>query len=233
MKILALITARGGSKRLPGKNIRSLGGRPLIVWSIDAAKGIPEICDILVSTDDSAIAEVARNAGALVPWLRPTELANDRASSADVALHALDWYERERGAVDGLLLLQPTSPFRTRGTIECGIALFNQNSHRPVVGVSPADSHPMWCFKVEGNVMRPFTDNGGLHLRSQDLPPAYVVNGAFYLLTPGELRATRSFHHGDMVPLVLDEPREVIDIDTEWDWRLAVAALDMNETGSK
>jgi CMP-N,N'-diacetyllegionaminic acid synthase len=95
MKILVLIPARGGSKRLPGKNIRLLGDRPLIVWTIDLAKNIPKICDILVSTDDIAIAEVASKAGALVPWLRPAELATDTATSVDVCLHALDWYEKE------------------------------------------------------------------------------------------------------------------------------------------
>ena len=92
--------ARAGSKRLPGKNIRPLAGVPLIVWSIDAAHGGPEICDVLVSTDDSAAADLARSAGALVLWLRPAYLAGDEAGSADVAIHALDWYETERGAVD-------------------------------------------------------------------------------------------------------------------------------------
>ena len=233
MRILALITARGGSKRVPGKNIRPLGGRPLIVWSIDVAKGIPEICDILVSTDDAAIAEVARNAGALVPWLRPAELANDTASSVDVALHALDWYEREKGPVDGLLLLQPTSPFRTRETVERGIALFNQNDHRPVIGISPADSHPMWCFKLDGMTMKPFIEGEGLHTRSQDLPPAYIVNGAFYLLTPNDLRSHLSFYSETMAPMIMERPEESIDIDTEWDWEMAAAAYAVNEAGFK
>ena len=101
MRILALVTARAGSKRLPGKNIRPLGGKPLIVWSIDIAKNIREICDILVSTDCPDIAAVSQKAGAYVPWLRPAELATDTASSVDVAIHALDWYEAEKGAVDG------------------------------------------------------------------------------------------------------------------------------------
>lgn len=100
MRILALITARGGSKRLPGKNIRVLGGKPMIAWSIDVARGTPEICDILVTTDDPAIATVCAEAGALVPWLRPAELATDTASSVDAALHALDCYEAEKGVVD-------------------------------------------------------------------------------------------------------------------------------------
>jgi len=227
LKILALILARGGSKRIPGKNIRLLGGIPLITWSINVAKGIPEICDILVSTDAPDIAEVARNSGVLVPWLRPAELATDTASSADVALHALDWYEGEKGAVDGLLLLQPTSPFRQRETINCGIHLFRQHNHRPVIGVSPAYPHPMWCFKIEGTTMMPFVE-GGLRLRSQDLPPAYAINGVFYLLTPSDLRLHRTFYTDTTVPLVINRPEESIDIDTERDWEIAEAFL-LNE----
>lgn len=228
VSILALITARGGSKRLPGKNLRPLAGRPLIVWSIDVARGIPAICDILVSTDDSAIAEVARSAGAYVPWLRPAELATDTASSVDVCLHALEWYEGEKGKVEGLLLLQPTSPFRSLATVLRGIELFHKYKRRPVIGVCSVKSHPMWCFKVEGETMRPFIDGGGLHSRSQDLPPAYVVNGAFYLIVPEDLRKRRSFCSDDMVPLVIDDPEESIDLDTDWDWKIAETVLAMS-----
>lgn len=216
-----MITARGGSKRLPQKNIRLLGGRPLIVWSIDVAKGIPEICDILVSTNDSATAKIARDAGALVPWLRPPELATDTATSVDVCLHALDWYEGANGKVDGLLLLQPTSPFRSRDTVLRGIELFHVHRLRPVLGVSPAQSHPMWCFQIEGETMRRFIDDSNLHQRSQDLPPAYVVNGAFYLIAPKDFRKQQSFFCDDTLPLMIDDPEESIDIDTEWDWKVA------------
>jgi CMP-N,N'-diacetyllegionaminic acid synthase len=218
MKILALITARAGSKRLPGKNIRSLGGKPLIAWSINIAKGIPEICEILVSTDDKKIAEVAKNEGALVPWLRPFELATDTASSVKVCLHALDWYEKENGKIDGLMLLQPTSPFRSRKSVLQGIEHFSSHQHRPVIGVSPAESHPMWCFKIEKGIMHPFIKEGsGLQMRSQDLPPAYVVNGAFYLISPDELRKQRSFYKSNKVPLIMDKS-EGLDIDEERDW---------------
>jgi CMP-N,N'-diacetyllegionaminic acid synthase len=221
LKILSLILARGGSKRVPAKNIRMLGASPLIVWSIDAVKGIPEISDTLLSTDDPAIADVARNAGAMVPWLRPAELATDTASSLDAAIHALDWYETQVGNVDGVLLLQPTSPFRSRRSVLRGIELFRVNECRPVVGVSPAHSHPLWCFKIKDDKLSPYIDGAGLHVRSQDLPAAYVINGAYYLIAPKDLRATRSFFSDDMVPLVMDSPEESIDIDTEWDWRVA------------
>jgi CMP-N,N'-diacetyllegionaminic acid synthase len=221
MRILALITARGGSKRLPGKNIKLLGGKPLIVWSIDVVKNIPEICDILVSTEDLAIAAVSKEAGAYVPWLRPADLSTDTASSVDVALHALDWYEAEKGLVDGILLLQPTSPFRTQSTIQHGIKLFSNHSYQSVLGVSPADSHPMWTLKIEDDYLMPFIQGQGLETRSQDLPAAYVVNGSFYLITPAELHACRSFKGVRPKPLIIESPQEALDIDTEWDFFIA------------
>ncbi len=224
MRILALIPARGGSKRIPGKNLRALGGRPLIVWSIDVVSGIPEICDVLVSTDDPATSEIARRHGAMVPWLRPAALSTDTASSVDVGLHAVDWYEGERGTVDGLLLLQPTSPFRRRETVLRGIGLFRSTGRRPVISVSPARSHPMRCFEIDGDVMVPFA-NGSDNLRSQDLPRVYEPNGALYLVTPEHLRVSHSYYGADAVPLRMEEAPENIDIDTEWDWKIAEAAL--------
>lgn len=229
MRILALITARGGSKRLPGKNIRMLGGKPLIVWSIDVAKDIPEICDILVTTDDPAIAAVCKEAGAFVPWLRPAELATDTASSVDVALHALDWYEAEKGEVDGLLLLQPTSPFRTKETVRKGIELFRRRGQKPVLGVSLIHAHPMWALKMEDDYLVPFMQDHGFGSRSQDLPPAYAVNGGLYLIHPAELRACRSFVGIKTIPLLIESPQEALDIDTVWDWALADAALALAE----
>jgi CMP-N,N'-diacetyllegionaminic acid synthase len=223
VRILAVIPARGGSKRVPGKNIRPLGGRPLIEWSIDVAKNNQDICDVLVSTDDSAIAEVARRAGALVPWRRPAELATDTAGSVEVCLHALDWYESVRGRVDGLMLLQPTSPFRSPETVARGIALFRGANRRSVIGVGPALSHPFWCVEVNGTSIRPFIEGQGKSQRSQELPPAYVVTGAFYLIRPDELRNERSFRTESTAPLIIEEPAECIDIDTEWDWKIAEA----------
>ena len=221
MRLLALIPARGGSKRIPGKNVRPLGGRPLILWSVDLAVRLPEIGDVLVSTDDAEIAEIAREAGALVPWLRPEELATDVASAVDVCLHALDWFEAERGPVDGLLLQQPTSPFRTPGSVRRGMEIFSASGRRPVIGVSPARSHPFWCYRIEGDEMRPFIAGVGQTARSQDLPPAYVVNGAFYLIAPDDLRRDRTFETEHTVPLVMEGPWEDIDIDTEQDWARA------------
>jgi CMP-N,N'-diacetyllegionaminic acid synthase len=228
MRILALITARGGSKRLPGKNIKLLGGKPLILWSIDVAKNNLDICDILVSTDNSTIAEISREAGAYVPWLRPGELATDNASSVDVALHALDWYEASKGSVDGILLLQPTSPFRTRETVRRGIELFRINNHQTVLGVSEVHDHPMCTLKMEGDYIVPFMHDHGFGMRSQDLPSAYVVNGSFYLVSPVELRRNNSFVGSKITPLLIESEKEALDIDTEWDWFLAENSLNLS-----
>lgn len=227
MRILALITARGGSKRLPGKNIRLLGDKPLIVWSIDVVKDIPEICEVIVSTDDPKIAAVCREAKALVPWLRPADLASDTARSVDVALHALDWYEAENGAVDGLLLLQPTSPFRSRETVRKSIELFAKHKRKPVLGVSPTPAHPMWTFKTEGDYLVPFMPGYGQTTRSQDLSSAYVLNGSIYLICPKDLRMWKSFVGEKSIPLLIESPQEALDIDTEWDWQVATTVLQL------
>ena len=225
MKILALIPARGGSKRLPRKNIRIFGGKPLIIWSIDSAKCNGDICDILISTDEPAIATMCEGTGALVPWLRPSELATDTANSVDVALHALNWYESEKGPVDGLLLLQPTSPLRTRSTVLKAIELFREHAYTSVLAVSSTPTLPLRIFKIREGLLVPYFVDVGLNIRSQDLPLAYVVNGSCYLISPKELRLCKSFISATSIPLIIESQHEAIDIDTELDWITAEAAL--------
>ena len=226
MRILALVPARKGSKRLPRKNLLQMNGKPLFQWSIELAINIPEISNVMVSTDDPLIAELSRGCGALAPWLRPSELASDTARSVDVALHALDWYEKEHGQVDGLLLLQPTSPFRKLESVRRGIEIFRAAKGGSVVGVSPARSHPMWTYQIEGLEMYPFCIQEGVNGRtkeviSQALPKAYVINGAFYLIDPKELRKHDSFLSTNTSPLIMTDPLEEIDIDTLADFRYA------------
>ena len=225
MRILALILARGGSKRLPGKNIQLLGGRPLIGWSIDISKLIPEVCDILVSTDDPKIQDVAKELGVYAPWLRPKELSTDNSSSVDAALHALDWYESKHGVVDGLLLLQPTSPFRRIEKIKEGVELFSTHKCDSVLGVSPTHAHPKWTFTIENSTLSPFLSDHGLNTRSQDLESSYVINGSFYLISPDALRQEKSFFIEGTLPLVIDSSIESLDIDTEQDWQYAEYCL--------
>jgi len=223
MRILALIPARGGSKRLPGKNIRPLAGIPLIGWSIRSAQQSQAFCDILVSTDSQEIAEIAVAEGALVPWLRPAELASDSADSVGVAAHALDWYEAEHGKVDGLMLLQPTLPFRKVATIQAAIQRYAEHGQRPVVSVEHAAHHPAWCFKHENGRLVPYHGWELMNSRSQDLPTAYCTNGVIFLVHPETLRQANSFVTEEALPLVLADTNESIDIDTMEDWLAAEA----------
>ncbi len=221
MKILAVIPARGGSKRLPGKNIKTLGGKPLIAWSIDAARASGCCVDVLVSTDDPAIAEVAKAHGASVPWLRPAELASDTAGSVDVLLHAVDWYQAHRAPLDAVLLLQPTSPFRSSDAIARAVDLFKAHQgQRPVVSVSPASTHPAWTFRVGSEGMSPFLGWGDLGKRSQDLEPAWMLNGSIYLMAPDQLRQVKSFLTPNTLPFQMQQPQEALDIDTASDFEL-------------
>ena len=223
MNVIAVIPARGGSKRLPGKNIKNLMGKPLISWSIDAALESNVFSSIIVSTDDEEIAKIASRSGASVPGMRPAGLASDTATSVSVALHVIDEYEKEhRKAVSGLVLLQPTSPFRSVSSIRKGVQLMKEfGFDRPVVGVKPADSHPAWCFFEEKDVINPVLGWDALKKRAQDLCPAWALNGAFYGISPALLRASNSFITPDTVFLKMDGLKESVDIDTEYDWRLA------------
>ncbi len=222
MKILALITARGGSSRLPGKNIRLLGGRPLLAWTVDGLRASGIGCPVLLSTDDQSIAEVGRRLDVMVPWIRPPALASDTATSVDVALHALEWFEGEHGSVDALMLLQPTSPFRRPETMRLGMALFRASSGRPVVAMSPVrHGHPLWTYRMHDGSAVPFIPRSGPEKRSQDLPQALHVNGCLYIARPSQIRDQRTFIGDRPVPLVVTDPVEAIDIDDEFDFRVA------------
>lgn len=226
MKILGLIPARGGSKRLPGKNSRDIGGKPLIAWTIDAALDSNVLSDLIVSTDDLQIADISSRCGVSVNEMRPAFLATDTSSSVDVALYELEKYEKSHGPVDGLMLLQPTSPFRKSASILGATKLFGTSGVTSVVSVSHSDIHPAWCYFIENNVMSPVVPNFHNEIRSQDLQKTYVVNGAIYLIAPDLLRKSRKFIQPHTHPFVLTDPTESIDIDSEWDWKIACYMVD-------
>lgn len=231
MRILALVPARGGSKRVPRKNVRALLDVPLIVWTLRTARESGVCTDIVVSTDDGEIAEIAHRWGAEV-LMRPPELATDTAGSVDVALHALD--QVSGPTVEGLLLLQPTSPFRMSASLQRAVAMFSEDPHRaPVISVSPATPHPAWCFTIEGERLQPVQGWIGLEKRSQDLTPAYALNGSVYLVAPATLRSRRAFLTVDARPLVMENPLEAVDIDTPEDWAMAEAVARLFDNGRK
>jgi CMP-N,N'-diacetyllegionaminic acid synthase len=224
-RLLGVVPARGGSKRLPRKNVLPLGGRPLIAWTIDAARASARLTDLLVSTDDEEIAAVARVGGAKVPWRRPAHLCTDTATTAAVLQHALDWYEAEHGEVDAVVLLQPTSPFRSAASIRAAIDLYVRDGGAPsaVVSVSPAASHPAWCFTLQDGTLHPYLGWDILQRRSQDLAQAFVLNGAVYVLPASVVRAGGPLLQPGARPLLMDDAREALDIDTAEDFRAAQA----------
>lgn len=230
MKILAIVPARGGSKRLPGKNIKVLGGRPLIAWTIEAALQSGVVTDVVISTDDLAIADVARAFGGNVLSMRSAHLATDTAGSFDVVVQVLDEYEAVHGAVEAVMLLQPTSPFRSAESIRRAVVQFQQDVSRSVVSVTAASSHPAWCFRLDGDTMTPFLGWESLSRRSQDLEPAYTLDGSIYLLAPDVLREQKRFVGPGTVPLVMTDSRESLDIDTPEDWDIAVRLLERAST---
>lgn len=219
MRILALIPARGGSKRLPGKNLKYLGGAPLISWSINISKSIPDVCDILVSTDDASIADIAVRDGALVPWLRPEILATDEASTVDVALHALDWYDSTHESIDALLVLQPTSPFRSIELIERSIEAFRK-SRCSCVSVSELGVPANLLYTIDSKRMT--LDQP---LAMKDASVLYRVNGALYLIAPSELRLEKKFINKRTMPIISYLDSEGLDIDTQSDWESAEEML--------
>jgi N-acylneuraminate cytidylyltransferase len=226
LRTLAIIPARGGSARLPGKNIRPFLGRPLIHWSIEFARTIPQFEEIFVSTDSEEIAEVCEVIGHRVRHRRPQELASDTASSVDVALEALETAERSNGAFDTVALLQPTSPIRERARWDEAFRMIEDESCDAVVGVSPARTHPWHTFKhLADNTLVPWGGHEGLGVRSQDLPPAVNVCGALYLIRASSLRNLRTFFPERSKGILCSAPYESIDIDTEDDWITAEALV--------
>jgi N-acylneuraminate cytidylyltransferase len=209
LSVLALITARGGSKGLPGKNIRLAGGRPLIHYTIDAARGARTVDRVVLSSDDDAIIAAARAAGCEVPFRRPAHLATDEATSIDVVLHALDALPSH----DLVVLLQPTSPLRTGADIDAACARLAACDAPSCVSVTLAEHSPYWMYALDaGHRLQPLL-RAAQATRRQDLPPAWRLNGAVYVARTAWLRRTRAFVGAGSVALEMPAARS-LDIDT-------------------
>jgi N-acylneuraminate cytidylyltransferase/CMP-N,N'-diacetyllegionaminic acid synthase len=220
-RIIALIPARGGSKGLPGKNIRELAGRPLLAWSIEAARQSRFVDHVAVSTDNREIADVAEAAGGKVPFLRPAHLATDDASSFDALIHALDWYDGKGNDFDLVVWLQPTSPLRTGEDIDQAIELYFEKEAEAIVSVCETDHHPWWSNVLPDDAcMADFLRPEVLNTNRQDLPLHYRLNGALYIGSPGFLRDRQSFF-GDLTFAYIMPKERSIDIDDIFDFKLA------------
>lgn len=220
MNTFALIPARGGSKGIPRKNIKLIAGKPLIVWTIEAALRSSLLSAVVVSTDDPEIANVARNAGAQVPFMRPSKLAQDQTPGVDPVLHALGQLPQ----YDSVLLLQPTSPLRTTEDIDGCLNFVAQQMVPSVVSVTEADVHPYWTYRLNADqTIARFVDAAPI-ARRQDLPAAFALNGAMYFADANWLRRRGRLVSSETLGYVM--PREhSVDLDTPFDWKFAELLL--------
>jgi CMP-N,N'-diacetyllegionaminic acid synthase len=227
MRVLAIIPARGGSKGLPGKNLRNLAGKPLIAWSIDQALACPRVTDTVVTTDSEDIAEVARAAGAQVPFLRPAELATDTAPTEPAMVHALHEMERLHGQYDAVMLLQPTSPLRLADTLTRAVDAFIASGTDSLLGV--VESH---AFFWQQEPVRATYDYR-CRPRRQDIAPAdrrFRETGSVYVTRRDPFLAESNRLAGTVSLFVMDE-REGYEIDSAADFAV-VEALMHEETSA-
>lgn len=219
---IALITARGGSKGIHRKNIIPLAGKHLIAWTIEAALCTQLVSRLIVSTDDKEIADISMKYGAEVPFLRPTELAQDDTPHIDVVIHALKWLMEHDGILpDYLLTLQPTSPLRTAKDLDGVIGEAYRKNAEAVVAVSEMHHHPYLTRKISDvGLLELFMPCPLAYPRRQDLPPAYFINGAAFLNQCDSLLTKKTFYPKEMYPYIMPQERS-IQIDTPFDMKLA------------
>lgn len=225
--VLAIIPARGGSKGVPGKNLTLVGGVPLVVRAIDACRDAGTVTTVLVSTDDPAIAETSRAAGALVV-ARPAELSGDTASSESALLHALDEYESAHGAVDILVFVQATSPFITPAEVAAVTRAVRDGAD---TAFTAAPSHAfLWRRDADGNAVGVNHDKAG-RPRRQDREAEFVETGAAYAMQAEGFRSHRHRFFG-RTEIVATDPARVIDIDEPFDLERARALAPLFDRAS-
>jgi CMP-N,N'-diacetyllegionaminic acid synthase len=229
MKIIGLIPARGGSKRLPGKNIKTLAGKPLIAYTIEAALKARHLDKVIVSTDNEDIKNISLSYGAEVPFIRPEELSGDKVSDLPVMQHALGFLSDDRCKADAIVYLRPTSPFKTSGVIDEVVEKFWQTKAEVVRTISPVEGvfHPYWMFtRGEDGTVQPFIE--GIEIRkyyqSQLLPKAFRISGLVDLFSDKAIVRGNIFDNANTSSVIV-EPAMAIDIDTALDFSICEQRL--------
>jgi CMP-N-acetylneuraminic acid synthetase len=223
MRILGIIPARGGSKGVPGKNIKLLDRKPLLQYTSEIALESKNLTDVILSSDDTQIITVAKSLGIQVPFLRPEELAQDTTPTIDVIIHALQWYENQSVFFDAVCLLQVTSPFRTVDFLDKAIEKFIASGCDSLVSVQkvPHEYNPHWTFEVntEGN-LKIATGEEKIISRRQELPEAYHRDGSIYIMKTEILLQQHSLY-GKSISFIESAPEFYVNIDTLADWEKA------------
>ena len=224
---LAIIPARGGSKRLPRKNVLDLNGKPLIAYSIEAGLDSSYIDKVVVTSDNDEILTISKKYGAIT-INRPNELASDTATTFDAIKHAVDNYEK----YDYIVLLQPTSPLRGRDHIDKAIELLESKNADAVVSVCEMDHSPLWSNTINDSLsMTGFLKDEVLNKRSQDLEIYYRLNGAIYICNTDRLLEERTFFLQEKSKAFKMDRESSIDIDEEADYLLAKFIMKKNTKG--
>ena len=225
---LIIIPARGGSKGIPHKNSKLRNGKPLIGYSIDIARQYTTDENICVTTDDNEIISVVEQYGLKVPFVRPAELATDTASSNDVLVHALNFYETQGRQVDVIILLQPTSPFRKVSFVKEAVDLYNEDLDM-VVSVKETSANPYYnCFEEDKNGFLSICKSMGHSItRRQDAPKVWEYNGSIYVINPTSLKDKRMQHFTKVRKYPMSALYSV-DIDHPFDWKVAELLLNEN-----
>lgn len=226
-KNLAIIPARSGSKGLKDKNIKLLNGKPLLVYSIEAAMNSNIFDEIHVSTDSREYADIAIKYGAHVPFLRSLELSTDKASSWDVVREVIDCYKQEGKSYDMVTLLQPTTPLRTGQDIIEAYNVFIGNEANAVVGVCEVDHSPLWCNTLpKDHSMMNFLDKKVSSLPRQQLDIYYRINGTIYMINTEYFDNCESIYDSKCFAYIMKKEHS-IDIDDEFDFNIAAAIMNM------
>jgi CMP-N,N'-diacetyllegionaminic acid synthase len=227
MRVLGVVTARGGSKGVPRKNIRPLAGRPLIAWTADTALAAKRLDRVILSTDDDEIAAAGRAAGLDVPFMRPAELALDTTPTLPVLQHAVAALEATGDRYDTICLLQPTNPLRTAAMIDAAIDALARSDADSLITVLPvpADYNPHWVyFATPSGELRIATGEATPIPRRQDLPPAFHREGSVYLMRRDVLMIVGSLYGARVIGHEVD-PSVSLNIDTPEDWARAEAIV--------
>ncbi len=219
MKRLAIIPARGGSKRIPRKNIKEFCGKPILAYSIEAAMNSGMFDEVMVSTDDEEIAEIAKRYGAKVPFYRSEATSNDFATMSDVFFEVLDEYEKRGEAFDVFCCIFPTAPFLTGDKLKTAVSMLEASEADTVIPVIPFSYPPQRALVIAHDRLV-FQYPEYMNSRSQDLQKHYHDVGQFYCFRTAAYRVNKNLMVGNILPLELSE-LEVQDIDTQTDWELA------------
>ena len=235
MEVLFVIPARGGSKGLPGKNIKPIAGKPLIAWSVESAlQAATKIgaSDVIVSTDSKDIAEVAKNYGAAAPFLRPDELANDTAASIDVMLHALDFMEHQDKQYKYIAMIEPTSPQRdANDLLRAFEQLKNDKTAESIVGVSQTEGcHPLFLTKLNNGFLEPYENKTYKVYRRQEIDAVYFFEGSMYISKVESLKKRRSFYHEKTLGCIMPKWKS-FEIDDLTDFIVIEQLLKAREEG--